>query len=206
MKNVHSNRSAKGVLIGDNNGTNPSTSVTIAYNSIHDITSDTRGAYGVSVANVPNVTGLKVDHNTFDRLNGVGWVHGVGLEGDTPGAMITGNDFSNFTCPNADQVGVLFESNPHFASVAVHENNFNLTVASFGIAVNPALTGGSVDGTCNWWNSPTGPTIANNPGGTGTKVSPGVTYQPWLIARRREDNASAAMSRPRPRSVRVADG
>jgi hypothetical protein len=180
MKNVHSNGSAKGVLIGDNGFTNASQNVTIANNSIHDITSDAKGAYGVSVARVPNVSGLKVDHNTFDKLTG-GWVHGVGLEGDTPGAMITGNDFSNFTAGGADQIAVWFESNPSFASVTVRDNNFYLTVASFGVAVQPTLTGGPLDATCNWWNSPTGPTIATNPGGTGTKVGSNITYNPWLI-------------------------
>jgi hypothetical protein len=39
-----------------------------------------------------------------------------------------------------------------------------------------------VDGENNWWGSPTGPTAATNPTGTGAKVSPGVDYDPWLIA------------------------
>src|SRR6185503_1560200 len=65
MKNIRSNRSAKGVLIGDNGGTNPSQNVQIKGNSIHNVTSDTRGAYGVSVANVPNVSGLKIVENTI---------------------------------------------------------------------------------------------------------------------------------------------
>ncbi|HMJ04796.1 MAG TPA: hypothetical protein VK474_00940 [Chthoniobacterales bacterium] len=182
MKNVHSNRSAKGVLISDNGATDPSQMVQIKGNSIHDIVSDTRGAYAVSVANVPNVSGLKVIQNTISNLNGGGWVHAVGMEGDTPGAMVADNDISNLTSPGPDIAGVLFEVNPSFVTVGVHGNNFNLTAAQFGIAVNPALTGGSVNGTCNWWNSPTGPTAAGNPGGTGTKASPGVTYSPWLTS------------------------
>jgi hypothetical protein len=64
----------------------------------------------------------------------------------------------------------------------VHTNNFNLPATAFGIAVSPALSGGSVNGTCNWWNSPSGPTTASNPGGTGAQVGPNVTYNPWLIA------------------------
>src|SRR5687767_10831599 len=43
MKNVHSNRSAKGVLVGDNGGTNPSQNVQVKGNSIHDIISDKIG-------------------------------------------------------------------------------------------------------------------------------------------------------------------
>jgi hypothetical protein len=186
MKNVHSNRSAKGVLIGDNGGTNPSQNVQVKGNSMHDITSDTRGAYGVSVANVANVSGLIVTNNTMDNLKGGGWVHAIGLEGDTPGATVTDNAISNLndTTPTLppDSICVWFESNPSFASAEVHTNNLFVTTASFGIAVHPALTGGSVDGTCNWWNSPTGPTAASNPGGTGALVSPSVTYSPWLNA------------------------
>jgi hypothetical protein len=186
MKNIHSNRSAKGVLIGDNGGTNPSQNVQIKGNSIHDITSDTRGAYGVSVASVPNVSGLKVVNNTIDKLTGGGWVHAIGLEGDTPGVMVTDNAISNLndTTPTLppDSMCVWFESNPSFGTAQVHTNNFYVTTASFGIAVHPALTGGSVDGTCNWWNSPTGPTAASNPGGTGALVSPNVSYSPWLNA------------------------
>jgi hypothetical protein len=186
MKNVHSNRSAKGVLVGDNGGTNPSVNVTVQGNSIHDITSDTRGAYGVSVADVtPGTSGLKVLDNTISNLTGGGWAHAIGLEGDTPGVMVNGNSISNLTdlTPSvpSNSIAVFFEVNPSFNTAQVHNNNFNLTAASYGIAVHPAIAGsGSVDGTCNWWGSPTGPTAASNPTGTGAQVSPRVTYVPWL--------------------------
>lgn len=181
MKNIHSNRSAKGVLIGDNGLlNNPSQNVQIKGNSMHNITSEAKGAYGVSVASVPNVSGLKVVENKISSMTG-GWVHCVGLEGDTPGAMILNNDMTGLTT-GPDAVGVWFESNPSFSTVQVRNNNFNLPATQFGIAVHPALTGGSVDGGCNWWNSPTGPTVASNPGGTGAMVTASVTYNPWLIA------------------------
>jgi hypothetical protein len=78
---------------------------------------------------------------------------------------------------------VWFESNPSFNTALVHNNNFNLTAASYGIAVHPAIVGaGSVDGSCNWWGSASGPTATSNPAGTGAQVSPRVSYQPWLIA------------------------
>lgn len=184
MKNVHANRSTKGVLIGDNAQANVSTNVQVKGNSIHGITSDTRGAYGVLVAKASSqsISGLAVVENTISDLTGGGWVHAVGLEGDTPGAQVMSNTISNLTGGGTDNVGVWFESNPSFATAQVQMNNFNLTVASFGIALHPTLTGGSVNGTCNWWNSPSGPTAATNPGGTGTKVGPNVNYNPWLIA------------------------
>ncbi|MEK6281187.1 MAG: hypothetical protein AABN95_12610 [Acidobacteriota bacterium] len=188
MSNISSNRSAKGVLIGANGGTNPSVNTLIQGNSIQNVNSIISGAYGVSVAtSTPGVTGLEIRDNDFNTLTSGGWVHAVGLEGNTPGAIVDGNDFTNLVNSNIDNVAVFFQSNPSFATVEVHNNNFNLTTASFGIALHPALvishgSLGSVDGACNWWNSPTGPTAASNPGGTGTKVGSNVSYEPWLIA------------------------
>src|SRR4029077_2135361 len=44
------------------------------------------------------------------------------------------------------------------------------------------VTPGSLDATENWWGSPSGPTIASNPGGTGDKIIDQdgvVSYNPW---------------------------
>lgn len=194
MKNVRSNRSAKGVLIGDNGGANPSQNVQVKGNFIHDITSDTRGAYGVSVANPitgqGGVSGLKVSENTIENLTGGGWAHAIGLEGDTPGVTVLNNDVSNITdgtpAPINDAIAVFFEANASFGTAVVNSNNFYVTPAQFGIAVHPALISAfpnsSVNGECNWWNSPSGPTTASNPSGTGAQVSSNVDYAPWLIA------------------------
>ncbi|HEX8500290.1 MAG TPA: thrombospondin type 3 repeat-containing protein [Pyrinomonadaceae bacterium] len=182
INNVHSNRSAKGVLVGVNGGTNPSQNTLIEGNSITSVVSDTRGAYGVSVANTLNVSGLVVRDNTFSTLTGGGWAHAVGLEGDTPGAAVENNSFSNVTdlTPNDDAIAVFFESNPSYATAEVHDNDFNLTAAEYGIKVHPALAGGSVDGACNWWGSATGPGPVGP--GAGTRVSPNVIYSPWQTA------------------------
>jgi hypothetical protein len=199
MKNVHSNRSAKGVLIGDNGGSNPSQNVQIKGNSIHDITSDTRGAYGVSVGNVTNVSGLKITSNTINNLNAAatGWVHAIGLEGDTPGVEVKDNDISNLNTSSLDRVAVLFESNPSYATAQIHGNNFSVTAASYGVAVNPAISGtGSANATCNWWNSPTGPTAASNPGGAGAQVSLRVAYLPWLTAPAPSDTCGGGLPQP----------
>jgi hypothetical protein len=130
-----------------------------------------------------NVSGLKITANSFSALNGAGWVHAVGLEGDTPGVMVNDNDFTNLTGPITDTRAIWIESEDvSFASGQAHGNNFNLPASQYGIAVDPALVGGPFDGTCNWWNSPSGPTAASNPTGTGASVSPNVNYNPWLIA------------------------
>ena len=183
LNNVTSPLSAKGILIGFNGGTDPSVNTFIQGNVISNITSLAKGAYGVSVANVvPGASGLKIQNNSIDTLVSGGWIHAIGLEGDTPGVLISGNTISNFSAAGPDQIAVWFESNASFATGQVHLNNLAVGTSAFGIAVQPSLPSGSAGGTCDWWGSATGPTAASNPGGTGSKVSPKVTYAPWLIA------------------------
>jgi hypothetical protein len=180
INNIHSNRSAKGVLIGVNGATDPSQNVLIDGNAITNVKSDTRGAYGVSVANTPNVSGLTIRDNTISGLVG-GWVHAIGLEGDTPGVVVESNDISNLTAATADKAAVWFEANPSFPSAEVHFNSFNVGSTTYGIAVQPALAAtnpnGQVDGACNWWGAPNGPGPVGP--GSGALVSPNVIYSPW---------------------------
>lgn len=180
LSNIQSNRSAKGVLIGVNGGVDPSQNTLIKGNSITNITSTTRGAYGVSVANTHGVSGLVVQDNIIRDLNGGGWVHAVGLEGDTPNVLVRGNCISNIIAPGTDRIAVLFESNPSFSTGHVNQNNFDVSSSAFGIAVHPALTGTPVDGSNNWWGASDGPGPVGP--GSGAMVSPNVNFTPWLIA------------------------
>jgi hypothetical protein len=188
LRNVHSNRSAKGVTIGDSNSTDPSQNIVIRGNSIENITSDSRGAYGVSINNGSSPigttanSGLVIQNNTISTLTGGGWVHAIGLEANTPGVLVTGNSVNPLTSPSSDAVAVWFEANPSASTANVNENNFDVTIAAYGIAVNPTGTGtGDVDGSCNWWGDPNGPGPVG-PGAVGAKVSPRVIYSPWLTA------------------------
>jgi hypothetical protein len=184
MKNVQSARSAKGVLVGDNGATNAALNLLIQGNSISNITSNDRGSYGISVANATTgVSGLKILDNTITNLtaSATGWIHAVGLEGNTPSVVVDDNSISNFVTVSPDAVAVWFESNPSFGSGQVNENNFNLTAAAYGIAVQSTIVAtGAVNGTCNWWGAPDGPGPVGP--GAGAKVSPRVTYTPWLTA------------------------
>jgi len=187
FNNIHSNRSAKGVLIGDAGSTNPSVNDQIDGNSITNVTSDARGAYGVQINNGNGSmlnTGLQITHNTISGLTGTtGWVHAIGLEANTPGVNVANNTISNLSGPSGAVNAVWFENeDTSFATGTVNSNNLDVTVANFGIQVHPALSGGSVDGTCNWWGSPSGPTTPTNPGGAGSKVSANVDYTPWLLS------------------------
>jgi hypothetical protein len=186
IKNVHGNRSTKGIHIGDAGSSNPSQNVLIKGNSIHNITSDTKGAYGVSINNGNGGTsnsGLQVLDNSITNLSGGGWTHAIGLEANTPGVIVTGNSVSNIVAPS-DAVAVWFEVNPSFGAAQVHQNNLDVTIAYYGIAVQPPLAAAfpslSVNGNCNWWGSVDGPGPVGP--GNGARVSPGVTFDPWLIA------------------------
>ena len=181
INKVQSFGSAKGVLVGDNGVANASTGTIIEGNSISNVTSS-KGAYGVSVAKASGLqhTGLEVRDNNINNLTGL-WVHAVGLEGDTPGAVVEGNCFSNFTSPGLDKSAVFFEVNPGAATTEVHQNRFDLTAADFGIALHPSNPAVPVDGENNWWGNPSGPTTPSNPGGTGAMVTTTVDYTPWLV-------------------------
>ena len=214
MNNIQSVRSAKGVLIGDSSSSDPSLNILVEGNSITNITSYNRGAYGVQANNggstAPAATGYTtviIRGNTIDTLTGGSWAHAIGLEGDTPSVQVLDNSITNvsdvncasanpaascFLATSPDAIAVLFQDNPSFPSGQVHGNNLDVTIVDYGIAVDPSLrdasgnnvigvlTGGPVDGTCNWWGSADGPGPVAS--GTGAQVSANVTYSPWLLS------------------------
>jgi hypothetical protein len=183
IRNVqHAQRTSSGIFIGDSASANQSQNVLIAGNSISQVITGLRGAYGVIVNNGAGTPGLQILNNSIHDLTGGGWVHAIGLEGNTPGVIVADNTVTNIVAPGADRLAVWFEANPSYATGQVHNNNLDVTTLAFGIAVHPALPAGPVSGTCNWWGSASGPTAASNPGGTGSQVSPNVAYKPWLIS------------------------
>jgi hypothetical protein len=68
------------------------------------------------------------------------------------------------------------------SGVEIHENNIEV-FALTGLTVDPSGHTGTVDATCNWWNSSTGPTNPSNPGGSGEEVVGDADFTPWLVAR-----------------------
>jgi hypothetical protein len=178
-----------GVFLGDSTSTNPSVNTLISGNSIHDIQSVNRGAYAIHVNNGNGSTsnsGLQIRNNTIDRLTGGGWVHAIGLEAKTPGVIVYGNSVTNLTGPSTNTVAVWFESeeSTSFATGHVNQNNLDVTLVNYGIAVDPTLSAAypnlSVDGTCNWWGASNGPGPVGP--GSGSRVTPNVDFTPWLIA------------------------
>ena len=161
--------SAKGIFIGDSNGTSQIDNVVISDNVISSVFAGTvaypagRGAYGVLVnygcSASGSTTGLHITNNVIGtsdgRLEG-SWAHAIGLEGNTPNAIVTGNTITNLldhqTPHNA--VGVWFESNPSAGTVSVQNNSFATSVY-WGVA--NGVPGTIVNATNNWWGHPTGP-------------------------------------------------
>jgi len=190
-----------GVFIGDSRSTNPSVRVLIEGNSISDIVSVMAGAYAIHVNNGNGNTAnsdLRIVNNTIDNLDGGRWVHAIGLEANTPRVVVNGNSISTLVSPPVPVTGppplvistavaVWFEANSSLGTAKVNQNNFNVTPAAYGIAVQTAIFAPSgpdvVDGTCNWWGDPNGPgPVAPGPSVLGAQVSFNVDFNPWLIA------------------------
>jgi len=184
---------ADAIFIGYTSTAVPDSNIIIDNNVIDGI-NVLKGAYGVLVNNGAGSTGLEITNNTFTNLKG-GWTHAIGLEGDTPSAVITGNTFSNLVTispTSPDKVGVFFQDNPSAASVTVSGNQFNGLKAEFGgVGIHEDdLPGGAngysytVNAENNWWGDASGPFDGplagnKNPNGLGTYVTTNVDYSPF---------------------------
>jgi hypothetical protein len=65
------------------------------------------------------------------------------------------------------------------SNVSINYNNIERFPGD-GLLVDPLSHSGTVDAECNWWNSSSGPTNPNNPGGTGEEVVGDADFSPWL--------------------------
>ena len=109
----------------------------------------------------------------------------IGLLGGNSGITILNNVLANGT--RGIRVQDPFGVGPN-SGVTAHANCISGN-ATAGLEENtggytPVATG-SLDATNNWWGSPSGPTIASNPGGTGDKIIDQdgvVAYNPWLTS------------------------
>jgi len=73
------------------------------------------------------------------------------------------------------------------ADVVINGNNIGVVgsanFALTGLTVEPLSHVGTLDATCNWWGSSTGPLAVSNPTGTGEEVVGDADFTPWLLAR-----------------------
>lgn len=181
ITNIHSYGSTKGILIGDSLSTDASSGVLIENNTISSVTSDAKGAYGVLNNNKIGAPSLTIEGNSFSTLTGGGWVHAIGLEADTPNLLVDHNTFASLSAPGIDSVAVWFENeDTSYGTATVTRNSLAVGAARLGIAVDPTLSGGTVNGSCNWWGDASGPSGVGS--GSGSPVSGQVGYQPWLTS------------------------
>ena len=116
--------------------------------------------------------------NTISNLEGL-WAHGIGLEGNTPNALVRGNKISNLVDHKtpSDAVAVQVEDNLAAGTVNIDQNCFS------GVKVGVQnMTGILVDADNNWWGDASGPyNAATNPGGSGAAATVNVDFNPWIV-------------------------
>jgi hypothetical protein len=167
--------------------------------------SGTGGAINISNTDATGgVSGLTVTDNLFDtnsrafvlfnthlstfdgnRINGSTYVGSADIRvfDNNSDLTFTNNDLSN-GAGHAARLSFLGAVGGPSSRIAFHYNNFE-NYALTGLTVDALPSGhvGTVDAECNWWNSATGPTNPNNPGGTGEEVVGNADFTPWLLAR-----------------------
>lgn len=177
------NKTAHGIVAGFSPGTQDITGLVVASNRIHQIASQLRGAYGIQINHTTSPGGGKtvapqIYNNEISGLTG-NWAHAIGLEGNTPNAVVRSNlisDLSDFNpTPFADAIGVKVEDNAYAASVVIQHNSFSNLFAG---VLNATVA--TVNAESNWWASASGPVATLNPGGTGVAASALVDFSPWL--------------------------
>ncbi|MDZ7832288.1 MAG: LamG-like jellyroll fold domain-containing protein [Desulfobacterales bacterium] len=172
--------------------------LTIQNNIIADVNACTcdfdnggKGAYGILLGlgangNGGEVLNAKVIDNDITDLEGL-WATGIGLEGPTPGAEVTGNTIDDLTDHKSgggtpeldnDAAAVKYEDNADADSVLLEDNSFS----NCEVGVRN-LTSIVVDATNNWWGADNGPSSVGGGGasGSGVGVWSDVIYDPWII-------------------------
>ncbi len=172
-------KSGDAIAIGWSSGTQDVTNLVITGNAISNVTSDGthdysnggRGAYGIMINHGlygGQTIGAQITDNTISNLDGL-WAHAIGLEGDTPNAVVTGNIISALTDQKtpSDAAGIRFEDNPSTDTVTVKHNDIDTTTVSLGISNDAS---GTADAANNYWGTSTPDS---------TSFLGDVTYSPW---------------------------
>lgn len=183
LQNISGSQSAHGFLLGDGNAANPLSPLLIQHNTITGVTSTNGGAYGLLIVNPLDNSGTFIANNHFSNLEGSTLVHGLSFDAATRVMSAVRNSFTNLIGPLSDNKAIWFSANdPDVYNTDVSSSDFNLTIASYGVAIDPSINVGGdfLNAGCCWWGSPDGPGPVGP--GSGARVSPNVAYSPWAIA------------------------
>ncbi len=105
---------------------------------------------GASGSHAGKAISPAVSNNEISVITGL-WAHGVGLEGETPGASVINNKIFTLdgNIGSVDANGVKVEDNAGAATVQIHDNSFE----GMTNGVVNVMTGLVVDATCNWYGA-----------------------------------------------------
>ncbi|MHB0915819.1 MAG: right-handed parallel beta-helix repeat-containing protein, partial [Thermoleophilia bacterium] len=181
-------KSADGIAVGWSTGTFNVTNLLIQNNTISGITSATdayvsggRGAYGIILNHARGTGGHtgqtvapQVLDNDISNLEGL-WSHGIGLEGNTPNALVQGNTIDNLvdhkSPADPDAAAIMVEDNLSADTVTITGNGFTNTWLGLRNATSLA-----VNASGNWWDTADPATKILNAGGGS------VDFSPWMGA------------------------
>ncbi|MBX3053577.1 MAG: hypothetical protein KF753_19020 [Caldilineaceae bacterium] len=206
LHNGNAGSSAKGIYVGNSGGTGDISNVTITGNNISGIYAATvpwvsgggggAGAYGVLINHI--ASNAKIVNNTISQLEAL-WAHGIGLEANTPIAVVQGNDISNLTDHKSpsDAIAVFFESNTSASTAIVQFNTFN----SVAVGVAAVASSTPIKATNNFWGANSGPsggfttpagcTKPGTSSGSGSIAGPNVCFVPFVGDAPQEVTSSA---------------
>jgi len=128
-----------------------------------------------NTANQNSECGIYLDNSsnntlTDNAVSGNG-EYGINLDGSNNNTL-TGNRVTG------NKIGVEIDGSVDASTISINFNSI-YTNTNYGVSNQAAAT---VNATNNWWGDASGPTHAENPAGTGDRVSDNVNYAPWLGA------------------------
>ncbi len=191
------NGSGAAIVVGWSNATGTLQGLSIENNKISNVSacytkdwsSGGKGAYGILINTNNGSDDDKIgngtinpiiSNNIIDNLEGY-WTTAIGLEGNTPDAIVKHNKITNLTQHKTDFPDEVFdansvkvEDNMSAASVKINYNHFDKD--AIGITNVTSIDG--VDGRYNWWGSCDGPSGVGP--GNGAAVTDYVDYEPWI--------------------------
>ncbi|MFA5841913.1 MAG: peptidoglycan-binding protein [Candidatus Paceibacterota bacterium] len=155
MRTGSASVSASGVAVGWSTGTGDITGLVLDGNTITGINADTspwtsttkgQGANGILInhasgksGNTGRTVAPQITNNTINNLEGL-WVHAIGLEGNTPDAVLSNNTISNLTSHKtpSDAFAIFFEDNAGMTTVSIDGVMYGATTT---VAVSAGWSG-----------------------------------------------------------------